>query len=245
MAHWTRSPIERALTVLLVLALLAPAARADDTADAAKEHFLRGRSLHDAGSYGEAVIEYQAAYSLAPRPELLFNIGQCYRLMRNRERAVMYYERYLALVPDGGAAEDARGHVAALRAQLPAPQQPAPPGAPAPASPGWSSWRWIGLGGMIAGGGMLGIGVWQGIDAANTSAKLEEARGPFTPELQELESHQKSAKRNMWIFGGMGAALIVAGAVTWAMSPATESRRVSVAPVAAPGGGGLVVFGTF
>ena len=69
--------------------------------------------------------------------------------------------------------------------------------------------------------------------------------GADAPELQELESHQQSAKRNMWIFGGLGAALIVAGAVTWAMSPITESKRVSVAPVAAPGGGGLMVFGTF
>jgi tetratricopeptide (TPR) repeat protein len=244
MARWTPSAIERAVAVLLVLALLAPAARANDSSDSAKEHFQRGRTLHDAGSYAEAVIEYQAAYSLAPRPELLFNIGQCYRLMHNRERAVMYYERYLALVPEGGAADDARGHVAALRAQLPPPQA-APPPAPAPSSPGWSSWRWIGLGGMVVGGGMLGIGVWQGIDAANTSATLEGAHGQFTPELQDLESHQQSAQRNMWIFGGIGAALIVAGAVTWAMSPATEAKRVSVAPMAAPGGGGLVVFGTF
>ena len=244
MVRWTRSATERAVAVLLVVALLAPAARADDAADAAKEHFQRGRSLHDAGSYADAVIEYQAAYSLASRPELLFNIAQCYRLMHNRERAVMYYERYLALVPAGGAADDARGHIAALRAQLPSPQSPPAP-APAPSGPGWSSWRWVGLGGMIVGGGLLGIGVWQGIDAANASAELEDAHGPFTPELQELEGHQRSAQRNMWIFGGLGAALIVAGAVTWAMSPITESKRVSVAPMAAPGVGGLMVFGTF
>src|SRR5687768_5949755 len=119
-------------TLLLGVCLLAASVRtgrADEPApagsfDLAKSHFKRGRALQETGAYERAIGEYQAAYALAPLPELLFNIAQCHRLSGNAEQALFYYERYLQSVPEGGASDEARVHVETLRR---APKQPKPP----------------------------------------------------------------------------------------------------------------------
>jgi tetratricopeptide (TPR) repeat protein len=85
------------------------------TVKKAKSHFKKGRDLQRLGQYEQAILEYQAAYQLAPRPELLFNIAQCHRLAGHASEAIDYYERFLAALPDDPAADEARIHVATLK----------------------------------------------------------------------------------------------------------------------------------
>src|SRR5262245_19458661 len=134
----------RSATSLVVVASLVSSVgvgRADEpvseeTRTMAKAHFKRGLNHQSAGEYTQAIAEYQAAYALVPLPDLLFNIAQCYRLAWQREQAVFYYKRYLELVPEGGASEDARGHIQSLehapQAQ-PKPPEPEPDKDPPPA----------------------------------------------------------------------------------------------------------------
>src|SRR5687767_7592731 len=139
MARSILSASRFALVLVSLVSLAAPrlAIAADPTAgerELAKAHFKRGRAHQDAGAYDLAIAQYQAAYALVPLPELLFNIGQCYRLGGSGDQALVYYERYLEEVPTGGASDDARQHVETLRAAQKDPPAAKPPGPAEPSS---------------------------------------------------------------------------------------------------------------
>ncbi len=85
---------------------------------AAKAHFKQGRAHYSAGNYALAIKEYTKAHRMTPRPLLLFNIGQAYRLKGDKAQAIVAYQRYLAVVKGGSIAEEARNHIAALQLKL-------------------------------------------------------------------------------------------------------------------------------
>lgn len=89
---------------LLALALIAAGARtasADDPAlVTAKLHFDRGEKLYALAKFGDALVEYQKAFDAKPLPDLLFNIGQCYRNLGDYDSAIFSYRKYLQLEPN-------------------------------------------------------------------------------------------------------------------------------------------------
>jgi tetratricopeptide (TPR) repeat protein len=90
----------------LALCLVATAAYAGPL-DEAKSHFKQGKAYQEAGAFLRAAEEFEAAYALDPRTEMLFNIAQAYRLGSDKPKAVDYFQRYLAAQPDGKAADEA------------------------------------------------------------------------------------------------------------------------------------------
>lgn len=66
----------------------------------AAELTTEAQTLYDGGHYEEASELYRKAYAVVPAPELLFNLGQCQRLMGRSQRALKYFEAYLRLRPD-------------------------------------------------------------------------------------------------------------------------------------------------
>jgi tetratricopeptide (TPR) repeat protein len=67
---------------------------------AARAQFDRAEKAFNLGHFEEALTGYQAAYEALPLPAFLFNIAQCHRNLRNREKAVFFYQRYLSLAPE-------------------------------------------------------------------------------------------------------------------------------------------------
>lgn len=98
------------LAALLVISFLLRTAHAQevDIKVRAKELVSKGLQSQLAGRYDEAIGFYKAAYELVPHPELLFNLGQAYRLRGERVVALDYYRKYLAIQPDGRAAKEAQ-----------------------------------------------------------------------------------------------------------------------------------------
>ena len=92
-----------------------PDASASETQ--AHAHFQQGKAFLDAKVYDQAVKEFQAAYALSPLPELLFDLGQAYRLSGQAQLALDTYQKYLAVVTDGPLADEARVHVAEMTKQ--------------------------------------------------------------------------------------------------------------------------------
>jgi tetratricopeptide (TPR) repeat protein len=203
-----------------------PFAELEDERTVAKAHFEAGRKFQDARAYDKAIIEYQAAYAIAPQPELLFNIGQCYRLAGQPRSAVLYYQRYLQLVSDGGASDEARAHVIRLRQDIAAHPQVAGVAIAAPgllaereASPP-SDWRWFGAGSVVAGLALGGVGL--AMSSNDTDGTEAVALTAF------------------------GAALVAAGGVTWYLASRVDTpRRLIAAPIAGPGLAGVALAGTF
>ena len=140
----------RKLMVLGLLLLVGSAhakVKSTSTLAEARAHFRTGEELFRAGAYERAVKEYLAAYELAPRPGLLFNLGSAYRKkaeatssVEDKKTALDYYRKYLDAEPRGKVIEDAMAFVASLRREIDEeaavaprpPPEPAPGPAPAP-----------------------------------------------------------------------------------------------------------------
>ena len=83
--------------------------------------FLAGKKYFDAGEYALAREQLEKAFALTGDPDLLYNLGQAYRLTGECERALEAYERFLQSAPNSPWAERARSRVTALRASCPPP----------------------------------------------------------------------------------------------------------------------------
>jgi tetratricopeptide (TPR) repeat protein len=90
--------------ILLLCLLAAAAARPGHAQDrgekAARAHFQRAEKAFNLGKFDEALTAYEAAYEAKALPGFLFNMAQCHRNLGNAERAVFFYERFLALDPE-------------------------------------------------------------------------------------------------------------------------------------------------
>lgn len=65
----------------------------------AKQHFRQAVAFAEAGDCGAAIVEFEAAYQLVPRPNALYNIAQCQERLFRYDLAIRYHERYLQEAP--------------------------------------------------------------------------------------------------------------------------------------------------
>jgi len=82
--------------------------------DEAKAAFARGNTAYNLGKYADAIAEFERAYALSRLPEILFNLGQCYRKQWEAERrgeigrrALHYYEALVREAPSAKVRPDA------------------------------------------------------------------------------------------------------------------------------------------
>jgi tetratricopeptide (TPR) repeat protein len=85
--------------VALVVFLSSMAAWAGPNEDAARESTRKAAVAYNLGSYEEAARHYESAYRLVQDPILLFNLGQCWRLGGQPEKALASYRAYLRTAP--------------------------------------------------------------------------------------------------------------------------------------------------
>ncbi len=99
----------------------APAAGAAAKSDEARAAFVRGNTAYNLGKYSEAIADFEQAYALSRLPEILFNLGQCYRKQWDAEkksalgrRALHYYETLVREAPTSRVRPDAEQFIAEL-----------------------------------------------------------------------------------------------------------------------------------
>ena len=108
-----------ALVVCLLLpCVVAAKTQEDPDTEIARRHFARGTELYLAGSYVEAIQEFEAAKLVKPLPAFDYNIGRCHDRMEHLEEAVAAYQTYLAAVGDTAEAKEARDRIAVLRDRM-------------------------------------------------------------------------------------------------------------------------------
>lgn len=155
-------------------ALAVPAANSQATDMEVAEHVAQGRRLYLLGRYQEAIAEYRRAYELRADPQFLMDTAEAYRQLGATERALFYYERYLAAAPsapDREIVEDRITELELVKAPPPAPTPPlgAPPATAAKPRPVWKRW-WLWT--------AVGVAVGAGITAAALSSR---STGPAVP----------------------------------------------------------------
>lgn len=87
------------MVALAVVGLLTTGARAEDRAKA-REMFKVGMQHYDLAEYKEALVAFKEAYRNYEEPTILFNIGQCYRQLGDKEQAIRFYRTFLIKQPD-------------------------------------------------------------------------------------------------------------------------------------------------
>jgi tetratricopeptide (TPR) repeat protein len=101
-------------------------AQAGDAEASAREHYRAAVAHFDAGRYLEAQAGFAAGYEISHKPGFLWNMAECARSLKNSERALELYKRYLKEAPPGAQRRgEAEQHVRELEAAALA-HQPAP-----------------------------------------------------------------------------------------------------------------------
>ncbi|HWU91226.1 MAG TPA: tetratricopeptide repeat protein [Kofleriaceae bacterium] len=256
---------------LLAIAGLATSTAASAHADApvpprARELTARGRELHEQGDYAGAIAAFKEAYVLAPRPGLLFNIAQAYRLLGDCDDAEHMYRRYLATDPSPEQRALAEAHLAAVvlcvpwrdldlrvdasiaRLDVPPPAGlglRAEPPVARPSGRGRLVQR-LGLGASIGGAAALSAAAYYGVRAyvAQRDVERRYAHGTTWPDLAPLDERGKrAAVAARWLGIGGGAAT-AAGVALFLIGRSSE-RAVAVAAFPARRGAQIGVAWTF
>lgn len=103
------------LSVLVSLSLgSAGRARADEATDVARTHYETGLQLFYAREHAQALIEFQRAHEVKPRPATLFMMAQCEYLLGQLRQAREHYEAYLTDSPNGEFVEVAKDRITSI-----------------------------------------------------------------------------------------------------------------------------------
>jgi hypothetical protein len=106
------------LAVVMLVGLASPTPRAlafaDDATAQARSHYEMGLKLFDAREHEQALIEFEAANELKPRPAALFMMAQCEYLLGRLKDARTNYERYASENPDGEFVELAKDRIQSI-----------------------------------------------------------------------------------------------------------------------------------
>lgn len=234
----------RGLILAAVLAAAPSVAQADEPIpQKARRLADYGRSLHDRGEFGKAVVAFKEAYVIAPSPGLLFNIAQAYRLQGNCDDAAIMYRRYLNTQPHRDARTIAEGHLRTVERcvqkralNIPLDESmaylrvPPPPG-PEHILPSTSTdtsvvvrkdaqgssnlKKDIGAGVAMGGTVAVGLAVFYGLRAHSSSEEVERlyAQGAKWEQVADVHARGQTSARNAKIFG-VGGGLAIAGGVT-------------------------------
>jgi hypothetical protein len=105
---------------------------AEQPSGVATAHVRKATAAYNLGKYPEAAKEYEAAYEQTLDANLLFNIGQAYRLAGERDKAVTAYRSFIRSAPESEQRQLAESKIREIDRQRSAAPAPAP--APVPAA---------------------------------------------------------------------------------------------------------------
>jgi hypothetical protein len=100
--------------------LASPTARGDDASNRqASKHFQRGVALYGEADYRAALVEFKRAYSVAPNPAVLYNVGETQYQLQDYAAALTTFERFLAETgPGDGHRSEVESDLDILRARV-------------------------------------------------------------------------------------------------------------------------------
>jgi len=238
-----------------------PRASADSKTEA-KQHVDRATELHEQGKFAQALDELKTAFSLDPKPELLYAMGQIHVSLGQCPQAITYYQRYLATKPAPSTANAAIEAIEACKTNPPPPADGAlapADNAPGPASEALSPQdnpasqpprpeapvapprAWYGdylADAMVAGGVAAGIaGIFEYHSAVQNRDRADSASNfQNYVDLIDRAHNQRTAAI---VFGVAGGALALAGGLHYVLTERRARHAVAIGPSQ---GGGVVTW---
>ncbi len=109
---------------MLAFLVCAPPALAGPSQEKAKvhkqaaRHYHHGFALFQKKDHARALVSFNRAYKLDPRPEMLFNIGLCHHRLGHLRQALDSYGRYLQQRPGASNYAKVKGNVLQLAEQF-------------------------------------------------------------------------------------------------------------------------------
>jgi hypothetical protein len=105
------------LIVALFLCICAPkpVCAQQDKLALARVHYERGKEFFKQRKYDEALVELEKAYSLDPRPELIYNLARVHEERGDLDNAIRYYKSYLVNQPRAPNAKEVRRTIRRLK----------------------------------------------------------------------------------------------------------------------------------
>jgi tetratricopeptide (TPR) repeat protein len=209
----------------LALAVLLVATRAG--ADTVEQHLAKVRQLYDKGDFVHARDELLEAYRHEPRPDLLFALGQVELNIGHYQKAIDYYEQFIATDPGAEQVALAQQAIGAARTRL----AEKPPVIAPPRPPPHRQWDTEDTGIAALGGATFLVGVGLFIYGRRLS-------GDASGTLSEYNDRLSQAQLTQWIGVGCtaaGALAVGAAVLRWRLH-LVESN---LAPIAAPRTAGI------
>ena len=124
---------------LLIVAVTNVPARADKTL--AQDHYKRGMAAFVLEDWNTAAREFELGFREEPKPDFLYNIAQSHYRAGHKERALVFYRKFLDMRPDARDRGEVEGviveleHALGLSPGAPVPQtEPLAMAAPTPTS---------------------------------------------------------------------------------------------------------------
>ncbi|HEY2744787.1 MAG TPA: hypothetical protein VGL86_09200 [Polyangia bacterium] len=221
------------LVSLLLVAIALPAVAAPPTAppapDPARDHYERGLAKYNLAEFDAAIVEFKQSYELSKAPRLLFNIAQAYRLKKDLQLALYFYETYLRADPSPPNLADVEDKIAEMKHALDEEQRRAPTGGPTTTRGGSATAMGtpreraprrrtmalgiavgaVGVASLAVGGGLLGLA---SSDARSLHA-VAVAGQPWTAANQAMFDQGERAQTAGIVMLSVGGALVVGGSV--------------------------------
>lgn len=232
-----------AIAVVLATAVAAGAqpepVRPTSAEKLAKEKAANAKAAFDRGDYAVAVEQYREAYRLMPSPNLLYNLGQAYRLVGSCAEAAEAYREYLRLVPESPYRETAEQNLAAAevcardaeaaarrreerkREEALAATIDAPP--PPPVDHG-RGMRRAGVGAMAVGGMLVVAGGYFAIDAARQADEVSQfyQDGGSWQDVADADERGRRAQLVSRVAFGASAVAIASGVTLYLLGRRVE-----------------------
>ena len=108
------------LALLVAVSLAVPPAPADAAGadERAKVIFDSATKLYGQRRYAEAIVKFQEAYSVAPLPLILYNIGKCHNRLGDPSMALRNFREYQRLDPSALGDAAVKGEIAKCEKRL-------------------------------------------------------------------------------------------------------------------------------
>jgi tetratricopeptide (TPR) repeat protein len=259
-----------ARAIVVVVALMTPAAAqpttgapAPDAEAKARAEYEQGTTHFNLGEYAEAAEAFRRAYELSKAPGLLFNLGQAHRLRGGPgscKAALLVYESYVRLDPNGRFRASAEKYIAEMQACAKAEAEsaaaappPAPPPKPEeriviverPVESTGNGMRVAGWVSLAVGGAGLIAGTTTGVLAMKKGSDLEGPCSQGCPPALHDDNNTYNALRTWTTVGlAVGGVGVITGAVLLWSARGRESAATASISVS-PGGAGIQVRGVF